>query len=384
LASFSLLVSTVAIAHDPERTQVTLTFARDGSFVLDVANDPNWLRTRMEPFKGDFIDRVVLWVDGREVRPSSAELILPRSEDGLATYRLRGKMPNDARSLRWYYGLVIDPYPLTINRADGRTITETIQGDAWSGTIDLSRQFVSPLRARTERALPIAALVAVFALALSARLWTGRRAGWNRNLQYHDLVLNAAPRPCGRALDVGCGTGQLARRLAERCGDIVAIDADAEVLARARAETSNTRIQFVHGDVLTYPLPDGEFDFIAAIASLHHMELTSALVRFDHLLRPGGTLVVIGLYRNRTLSDWIAAAIALPARIAFQSVRGTAVVAAPIQEPKDSLAEIQNRSKALLPGSSCRRLLHLRYALVWRKPVAEIRRVPQSPRAPSA
>jgi hypothetical protein len=170
-----VLAASAAYAHDPERTEVTLTFARDGSFVLDVSNDPNWLRTRTEPFKNDFIDRVVLWVDGREVHPSSAELILPRTEDGLATYRLRGSMPSDARSLRWYYGLVIDPYPLTIRRADGKTITETIQGDAWSRPIDLSGQFVSPIRARLERQLPIAGLVALFAIALSVRLVTRAR-----------------------------------------------------------------------------------------------------------------------------------------------------------------------------------------------------------------
>ena len=151
-------------AHDLERTQVALTFASDGSFVLDVANDPSWLQLRLEPFAGRgpdlsavasakaertalrtmgavFIDRVVLWVDGREVRPTSAEYI-----DGpaLGTYRLRGRMPVDARSLRWYYGLVVDPYPLTIRRADGRVQVEEIQGDAWSRPIDLSGQFQAP------------------------------------------------------------------------------------------------------------------------------------------------------------------------------------------------------------------------------------------------
>jgi hypothetical protein len=168
-----VLVAATAWAHDPERTQVSLTFERDGSFVLDVSNDPNWLKVRMEPFKGDFIDRVVLWVDGHEVRAASAEYVPPRSEDGLATYRLRGRMPSGAKTLRWYYGLVIDPYPLTIRRADGRTVTETIQGDAWSGTIDLSGQFVSPLRAQVERQLPVAAMLAVFFGALAVR--RGRR-----------------------------------------------------------------------------------------------------------------------------------------------------------------------------------------------------------------
>jgi hypothetical protein len=157
-------------AHDAERTAVTLSFARDGSFVLDVANDPNWLKLRMEPFGSNFVDRIVLWVDGHEVRPATTEYLAPRSEEALATWRLRGRMPSDARSLRWYYGLVADPYPLTVYRADGRTIAETVQGDAWSRAIDLSGQFVSPWRAAIERQVPIAALLALFALALRSRL----------------------------------------------------------------------------------------------------------------------------------------------------------------------------------------------------------------------
>jgi len=86
-------------AHDFERTQVTLIFARDGSFVLDVTNDAAWLTHRLVPFggRGDpervalqvVADRVVLFVDGREVRPDSVEYL-----DGpapVATYRMRGR-----------------------------------------------------------------------------------------------------------------------------------------------------------------------------------------------------------------------------------------------------------------------------------------------------
>ena len=121
-----LLVARGLQAHDLERTQVSLTFARDGSFVLDVANDPSWLKLRLEAFPGTFADRVVLWVDGREVRPTSVEYVAPRNtediEKPLGTHRLRGRLPADAHTLRWYYGLVIDPYPLTIRRADGRIL----------------------------------------------------------------------------------------------------------------------------------------------------------------------------------------------------------------------------------------------------------------------
>jgi hypothetical protein len=134
-----------ATAHDLERTQVSLSFARDGSFVLDVANDPSWLKLRVEEFPGSFADRVVLWVDGREVRPTSVEYVAPSSAEDLqrplGTHRLRGRLPVDAHTLRWYYGLVIDPYPLMVRRADGRVIVEEIGGDAWSRTIDVSGQF---------------------------------------------------------------------------------------------------------------------------------------------------------------------------------------------------------------------------------------------------
>src|SRR5262245_47764836 len=158
-------------AHDVERTQVLLTFARDGSFVLDVANDPNWLKLRMERFTARgperaalqdagavFIDRVVLFVDGQEVRPTSAEFI---DSEAIATYRLRGQMPIDARSLRWYYGLVGDPYPLTIRRADGRVQVEEIQGNAWSGTIDLSGQFQEARMLDQFASIALAALLAI-------------------------------------------------------------------------------------------------------------------------------------------------------------------------------------------------------------------------------
>jgi hypothetical protein len=179
-----------ATAHDLEKTQVVITFSPDGSFVADVANDPAWLKLRLESIPGPFADRVVLWVDGREARPESVEFIpfdsprlAPyRAAEGLSTYRLRGRVPTDARTLRWFYGLVIDPYPLTIRRADGRAIVEEIQGNAWSGTIDLSGQFRTPvLGQRTVGAL----LAALLLIPLALRLATTRTKSRNaRNVSF--------------------------------------------------------------------------------------------------------------------------------------------------------------------------------------------------------
>src|SRR5207237_4068768 len=158
-----------------------------GSFVLDVTNDAGWLEHRLIPFGGDpkrvalhpFADRVVLFVDGREVRPTSVEYVGPPLNSPqspvagvLATYRMRGRMPLDARTLRWYYGLPIDPYPLTVRRADGRIIVEEIAGDAWSRPIDLSGQFAAPSIGARSAAIAIAALLLI-PIALRARKYVG-------------------------------------------------------------------------------------------------------------------------------------------------------------------------------------------------------------------
>ena len=132
----------VWLAKDAERTlairQIKIGCARDDVVqVLDGLQPGD----RVVTSGAVFIDRVVLFVDGHEVRPTSAEYL---GGETLATYRLRGRMPLDAHTLRWYYGLVIDPYPLTIRRADGRVQVEEIGGDAWSRTIDLSGQFQAP------------------------------------------------------------------------------------------------------------------------------------------------------------------------------------------------------------------------------------------------
>jgi hypothetical protein len=155
--------------HDLEKTQVVITFNRDGSFIVDVSNDPRWLRDRMQSIPGPFADRIVLWVDGREIRPETVELIHGSETD---IHRLHGRMPIDAKTLRWYYGLVIDPYPLTLRRADGRIVVEEIAGGAWSVPLDLSGQFRAPswLSAR------ITAIVFVVAILLAPPIvWLSRR-----------------------------------------------------------------------------------------------------------------------------------------------------------------------------------------------------------------
>jgi 2-polyprenyl-3-methyl-5-hydroxy-6-metoxy-1,4-benzoquinol methylase len=192
---------------------------------------------------------------------------------------------------------------------------------------------------------------------------------WNHNIHYHDIVLRSLPSPCLRALDVGCGEGLLARQLARHCAEVIALDADRDTIARCRsAADSAPRLAFIEGDVMNYAFPVASFDLITAVASLHHLPLRPALARFQKLLRPGGVLAVIGLYRARTIADYALAAAALPASYMFRSLRDAVEVATPLQEPKETLREIRAACDAVLPAGTFRRHLLFRYSFVWRKP----------------
>lgn len=166
-----LIIATPVSAHEAERTRVTLILAPNGSFVVDIANDPMWLLLRLETFAGGsvpanvtpaqrdarlaqltsvFADRIVLFVDTHEVRASTVQYLspeqTPQSGNALASFRLRGEMPRDATRLRWLYGLVGDRYPLEIQQPDGSSTIEWIEGTNWSEVIDLSRSFTRPTR----------------------------------------------------------------------------------------------------------------------------------------------------------------------------------------------------------------------------------------------
>ena len=193
------------------------------------------------------------------------------------------------------------------------------------------------------------------------------RRRWNHNLHYHCLVLRSVPSPCPRALDVGCGEAVLTRELAARCGEVTGLDLDPAVLHGADG-TSPPNVRLVAGDVLTYPFPAAHFDFIAAMAALHHLPLQQGLERLRDLLRPNGVLAIIGLYRPSTAMDRVAAAAAWPVSCVLRHVHEPVRMQASVREPNETLQEVRNAAEALLPGVVIERRFFFRYSLLWRKP----------------
>lgn len=92
--------------------------------------------------------------------------------------------------------------------------------------------------------------------------------------------------PC-RALEVGCGDGDLARVLAGRGHEIIAIDSDPSAVSAAKARGVDARLA-------VWPaFDDGKFDAVLFTRSLHHIEpLDGAVTRARELLQPGGRILI--------------------------------------------------------------------------------------------
>jgi SAM-dependent methyltransferase len=108
-------------------------------------------------------------------------------------------------------------------------------------------------------------------------------------LDDQEAFVAPAVRPARRVLEVGCGRGLLAARLAAAGHDVTGIDVR---LPDDRADvTAQARLALVEIDLLGYDA--APFDAIAFTASLHHVApLGAALDRAFALLAPGGVLVV--------------------------------------------------------------------------------------------
>ena len=129
-----------------------------------------------------------------------------------------------------------------------------------------------------------------------------------------------------------------------------------------------SNITFVHGDVLTQPLQEGSFNFVVLVATLHQLPLRAGLLRIRNLLRPGGVVAIVGLYRAATPIDYVFAAAALPISRVIRLVQGEEQVGAPLQDPVETLSEIRRECDSVLPGGVFRRRLFFRYTFVWQKP----------------
>ncbi|MBC6456987.1 class I SAM-dependent methyltransferase [Actinomadura sp. HBU206391] len=192
---------------------------------------------------------------------------------------------------------------------------------------------------------------------------------WNHNVAYHPVVLDAVPAGCAAALDIGCGDGLLVRKLAARAGRVTGLDRSAPMIDLARrlsAGIGNT--SFVEADLLAHDLPAGGYDFVCAVATVHHMDFTRAVTEMARLVRPGGRLAIVGLARNHTPLDWLISGFGVPVAQANRLRPGRGDPAdVPMMDPDMSWGQVRAEADRLLPGARFRRHLLWRYSVLWTK-----------------
>lgn len=149
------------------------------------------------------------------------------------------------------------------------------------------------------------------------------------------------------------------------------IDTDAASIEQARRDTHTSSTQFVLGDFTTYPFKSESFDVVTSVATLHHLDATTALERMAKLLRPGGILAIVGLARDEPAGlalTWLIGGIAHR----FHLLTNTfwEHPSPKVWQPPESYRDMHVLAGRLLAGARYRRHAMWRYSLIWRKPHA--------------
>jgi trans-aconitate 2-methyltransferase len=152
-----------------------------------------------------------------------------------------------------------------------------------------------------------------------------------RSRPFFDLLALVKAVPGGRAIDLGCGTGELTRALHERveASETLGLDSSAEMLARSAAFAGGG-LRFVQGGIADFA-DEEAWDLIFSNAALHWVDEHPALLaRLTRGLRAGGQLGIQVPANHDHLSHVVARAVA--AEEPFRSAGG--LPASPVLLPE--------------------------------------------------
>lgn len=119
----------------------------------------------------------------------------------------------------------------------------------------------------------------------------GMHHRWKRR-----LVQMAGLRAGSRALDVCCGTGDIAELLAATGAETIGLDFTAEMLEVARKR--NRSIEYLQGDAMELPFEEASFEAVTVGFGLRNLaEWKKGLEEMHRVAKPGGRLLVLDFGR---------------------------------------------------------------------------------------
>lgn len=151
---------------------------------------------------------------------------------------------------------------------------------------------------------------------LYANLWHGPAGVYGTDIKVpeprspqilYDILEKLALRADAAVLDVGCGLGEHACKLASRFPVLVTgvdiVDRNVQEAARAAARNGlSARVRFEKADVEKLPFPDAAFDLVWCSGMVHHLpDLRRGLAECWRVLKPQGRMLLLNSFATQSL-----------------------------------------------------------------------------------
>lgn len=126
--------------------------------------------------------------------------------------------------------------------------------------------------------------------------WRSSNLGQITDALEQQLLFDVLGSVAGKTLlDVGCGDGAFALKLAQRGAVVIGLDPDPAMIAaaRQRARIENVQLRLIVGKSEALPFPNSEFDLVLAVAALCFVpDAERAIAEMARVLKPGGRLII--------------------------------------------------------------------------------------------
>jgi ubiquinone/menaquinone biosynthesis C-methylase UbiE len=143
-------------------------------------------------------------------------------------------------------------------------------------------------------------------IARQQRFWTRRAAEWDHGAAnnpglvkvVNTVLAEAAPKPGMRAVDLGCGSGQLTLTLARSVDSVIGVDVSQRMIDLLAANARGAGVTNVDGratPIEHLTVERASVDLVVSNYALHHLrdaDKELAVQRAALWLKPGGRLVV--------------------------------------------------------------------------------------------
>lgn len=132
--------------------------------------------------------------------------------------------------------------------------------------------------------------------------WGAEVPSYRYQRRKYDLLVSMIPRrPYRRALDLGCGRGEIARRLSPYVEQILGVDISSSAVQQAlQLSKAMSNVEYRQADVLSiHEAAQGQFDLIIMTDTLYYLSpLDDAVLKrvqesLEALLAPGGILLLV-------------------------------------------------------------------------------------------